>query len=584
MAELGIELSLKRAGEKTEQPLYERYIILKQRLFNVEYGFWSAAFPGGNDHGPQHIQRVLENLDRLLGDDPLKEHTIKPYELFLAMMTILYHDIGIIRDRKDHANISALLVQEEQNAYIINERDREIIRAAVVSHSSREDIEEKCAVFSETELIGKYTVRPRMIAALVRLADELDEDFRRADPLLEKRLNLPDESHFYWLFCQRISGINPVQASHEITISVKFEESDIGRLVKHSGKYKPFIWLFAEKLEKINQERVITKKYLPPDLHYHRIIISVRPPSLHETWQRPREFIFTDYTTSSEFVAFYPELLVGPAEKWLIEALEAMREDKLDEAHAKLQLLEDIESGLPAHILIRVYYDRACLESRRVVVSQLKGNKRDEVLKLSIKYLEKWLLFGQNGAWQKAGETPQNAIFRMGCDSDLYAVFRNQRELITSMIPHQLRLSLPQKPILKISGSNCVPSNTPILTPDGPVPIENIREGSLICSKNDNGLIITTRVVKVHYSRSPKSIRINNKYSFTPKQPLYKSTGELICVDELSEDMWILDWKSNPIQIHDLESINTYIDVFSITTNHPSHNYVAYGLVCHNKH
>jgi hypothetical protein len=44
----------------------------------------------------------------------------------------------------------------------------------------------------------------------------LDEDFRRADPTLQGRLNVPEESRFFWEFSQRISGIKPDVISHNI--------------------------------------------------------------------------------------------------------------------------------------------------------------------------------------------------------------------------------------------------------------------------------------------------------------------------------------------------------------------------------
>jgi hypothetical protein len=129
---LGIEIALEGAGGS----FIDKYRLMKDRLLNVEYEHWAAGFAEGNNHGKGHITRVLEYLDHLLGPKPL-EH-LNPYELFLAMMSILYHDIGLLRQRKDHADISKALLQGDTNdAYIINPIDKEIIAAAIVSHSSR---------------------------------------------------------------------------------------------------------------------------------------------------------------------------------------------------------------------------------------------------------------------------------------------------------------------------------------------------------------------------------------------------------------------------------------------------------------
>src|SRR5437667_5611853 len=95
MSQLGIEESLRGA----HQELYDRYAVLKNRLLSKEYPFAMMRFEGGNDHGPGHIQRVLEKLDQLLGADPLTPRLINTYELFLTMMSVLYHDVGMLRAR-----------------------------------------------------------------------------------------------------------------------------------------------------------------------------------------------------------------------------------------------------------------------------------------------------------------------------------------------------------------------------------------------------------------------------------------------------------------------------------------------------
>jgi hypothetical protein len=225
---LPIEQTLEASSRSLGEPLIDRYNVLKHDL--LEDGgtseYWAAGFRFGNNHGPSHIKRVLEHLDQLLGPDPTR--IINPYELYLTMMSVLYHDVGILGGRSRHADRSGefLYQKEEDNRYIFDSRDREIIRAAVVSHSSSKDIDDECSVFQEAEIIRNHIVRPRTVAALVRFADELDEDHRRADPLIEKRIGVGEESRFYWRFCQRILGIKADRDRLIININIKFEPDD----------------------------------------------------------------------------------------------------------------------------------------------------------------------------------------------------------------------------------------------------------------------------------------------------------------------------------------------------------------------
>lgn len=582
MTELGIERSLKEAKEE----LYDKYKVLKNRLLNKEYEHWAASFPTGNNHGPSHIKRVLEYLNHLLGAKPLE--LVKPRELFLAMMSSLYHDTGILRGRKEHAAKSALFVLEDRNTYILNEHEREIVSAVVASHSGTSDIETECSRFSSEENIGGATVRPHMIAALVRLADELDEDYRRADPILEQRLSIPNESKFFWRFCQRIRGIELRQPSHQIIFNIEFKSEDIESFVCVDKKDRPFLSEFANKLVKINKERVYVNKYLPEELHYRQMLISVKPLKNHDKWKRPREFVFNDHTSASEFVASYPELLAEPAAKRLSDTLELIRDGQLKEAKVSLQQLEKIGTDLPEHLRIKVFYDIACVESLYAKELTRDSTSYGKLLKLALTYLEKWLTLGLDGAWQKTGKTPYNEIYNMGNDGDLWCVLSEKRDSIMEKIPKDLQSALSSAKLPNNQhrrGSGCVLLGTTIQTPMGSIPVEELREGDKILSLNLGGLsgTIVTRVAQVHTSREPRCIRLNRWFVCTPTQPLYAYPNGWVQAIDLSPGMCILDWKLKYQPITHVEQIEGYFEVFNLTTDHPSHNYVAYGLVCRNK-
>jgi hypothetical protein len=276
MPQLMIEKTLMKAGKNEGLPFYEKYTLLKERLYIREYPIWAMNFSGGYIHGPQHISRVLENLDCLLGKNPVERNLLSAYELFLSMMSILYHDISILRQQHAHPNISKDFLEQEKNDYLFDPHDKDIIGLAVVSHHGQNVREFISRSFSQEETIGNYIVRPRMIATLVRLADELDEDHRLVYPITTERIQLADESQFFWQFCQRIISILPDQRSLEIDMTVKFESEDIGREVSLDGNARPFLWAFAEKLVHLNKERYLLSRFLPKELQYHCIKVNVR--------------------------------------------------------------------------------------------------------------------------------------------------------------------------------------------------------------------------------------------------------------------------------------------------------------------
>jgi hypothetical protein len=561
----------------------EKYRLMKNRLLNVEYEHWAAGFPEGNNHGRGHITRVLGYLDLLLGSQPLKY--LDPYELFLAMMSILYHDIGLLQQRKKHADISKVLLEGDTNdAYIINAIDKDIIAAAVVSHSSSKDIAKECSRFLQEEIVGKHRARPRVIAALVRLADELDEDHRRADPILQRRLNLPPESHFFWLFCQRVHGIRPNLLSKRIDFSLALEAADTTTYGPvPGGKVRHFIAFVAEKLAKINQERVAVNRFLPGELQYGGLHVDVKPWRDHPEWHAPLTFVFNDQTSSEMFLHSFPQLLDEPAKEAMGAILTLMKDGNLEKAATELDRLESVIEDLPVHSKLGIYYEKACVLSMKAARLPEGSPEREQALDQAAEHVVAWFELGKSGAFKKVGRTAAAEAHRLASDADLALVRAERSERIPTAIP-KLRGNHGAGAGAEFPGSGCVPLGTLIDTPIGLRPVEQLGPGDDVVSLRLGGesTPVNARVAAVVASRSPRCIRLNKLWFVTPNQPLHTSTG-WVKASEISKGDTVTDRNGLLLPIVDLATVDGYFEVFDLTIDDASHNYVANGLLCHNK-
>lgn len=438
------------------------------------------------------------------------------------MLSILYHDIGILRAREDHAGISSVFVEEEKNTYLVDPRDRDIISAAVVSHSSSKDIALETGRFSDEELIGNQSVRPRRIAALVRLADELDEDFRRADPAVQEKLDLPETSVFFWQFCQRVRGIRPDLESRSINLDIRFEREDVGRTVLVKDRRRPFVSAFAEKLAKINRERMVVGEFLPEELRYAQLTVSVKPLPRHKDWKRPRDFVVGDHTAASEFVAAVPELLIEPARQWLLDALGCLQAGQLDEAAASLDRLQEVAEDLPNDLRLRIFYDVACLESTKAGLAS-DQQQAEASLQRSLDNLSRWMRLGLDGAFEAEGRLPYTEIYHMARDGDLHELLSERREEVTQQVPEPYRKALPASPPepVALGGGGCLARGTLVVTPGGKVPVEALREGDEVVSIGLDGppTLLTTRIARIGTLREPECIRVDDRCLVTASQP-----------------------------------------------------------------
>jgi hypothetical protein len=573
---LKIETLLEQSGGS----FINKYRLMRDRLLNVEYEHWAAGFAEGNNHGRGHITRVLNNLDHLLGAKPLD--LLDPYELFLAMMAILYHDIGLLRQRKGHeAGSKAFLEGDKNDAYVINAIDKEIIAAAVVSHSSSRDIEEECRRFSPEELIGEHRARPRVIAALVRLADELDEDHRRADAILQRRLDLPEESAFFWLFCQRVRAVRPNLVAKRIDVNFALEATDTEQFGPlPGGEMRHFVAFCAEKLAKINQERVYVNRFLPPELQYGTLHIDVKPLPGHAKWISPRTFVFNDKTTAEMFLRGFPELLDDPARKQIQAALELMRLEKLGEADRKLDALASVIIDLPADVRINIPYERACIQSFRAKNSGAGTPERDAALDAAEKCLIEWYHRGHDGGWDAIGRTAAAEVHRMASDGDLAFVRRMRGPRLKEAIP----ASLWPKPKAGGGGGGlgCLPIGTLIDTPAGPQRVEDLRAGDPILSFNPtDSQCVRSTVAEVRTSRTPCCICLNHGWLATPGQRIRASSG-WVRVGGLQLGDRVMDRGGSLVEVLSTVPHSGYFETFDLSVAGPYHSYVADGLLCHN--
>jgi hypothetical protein len=475
-----IERALKKAAESTDEPLWEKYVILRDRLMANEYTRWAAGFPEGNDHGPGHIERVLEKLGQLVGPDPVNKGFIGGYELYLAVMAVLYHDIGIMRRRSDHASVSAVIVGDEHNDYLINKYDREIIRQAVVSHSSDRDISVETRHVSPEIVIGAHRVRPALIAALVRLADELDEDYRRADPVLQDRADIPESSHFYWEFCRRIWGIRPYRPKHEIKIDISFHNDDLGKIILLGGRKRLFVAAFAEKIAKMNSERRRVNAFLSESLQYDRIRTTLHIDSGSEVEWGRKEFIWSDGTEWQDFRTAFPALLTTPIDKAINRSLDQMRESKFGPARRNLADLAEMIPDLPQIQQLRILYDQACLES--LAAQSARTEDVDKYLTMALNYLTDWVTRGKAGGWENAGQNSNNEVARMARDGDLSMVLHHRWSAVERLVG-EFRNALPNKqPEVYLGRNGSIPETAMVETPEGQRPVTQLQEGEDIVS------------------------------------------------------------------------------------------------------
>jgi hypothetical protein len=148
-----------------------------------------------NDHSEKHVAMVIEKATYLLSGLSDK-NILTPYEAFILLAAIQVHDAGHIinASRENHAIDTARIIQELDK---VSTLERKLIFDIAKAHSGKKDL---IGIQSQESIISETTVRFRLLAAILRFADELADGKDRASNYLLEINRIPEESIIYHTF------------------------------------------------------------------------------------------------------------------------------------------------------------------------------------------------------------------------------------------------------------------------------------------------------------------------------------------------------------------------------------------------
>ncbi len=261
--------------------------------------------PGFTYHGKEHVEMVEQYVGRLLGEKRIK--LLLDEELFILLMGVLCHDVGMIKyntegeyyvpDRGNHNIASYLMVWDRLNnkkgtlgITVPSEEPKyyKAISLLCLGHRDHED-ENKKKVYTLTErykiqdcetsipktitLSSNVKIRVQYLAAILRLADEIDVTKQRAPRDVEMHLKefVTDKAKKHWCTHQLIEE---VQIKSEEGITTIRLIPDIDEIKARSIdpidglSLEMLLSLIFERLEKIREEIGIINKITTSSYYY----------------------------------------------------------------------------------------------------------------------------------------------------------------------------------------------------------------------------------------------------------------------------------------------------------------------------
>lgn len=237
------------------------------------------------DHGIKHIHKVQDIIYRL-AEKRIQE--LNHHEIYTLCCTSILHDWGNIYGRKDHQ----LQVQKACNkAFTNHTRDQNeimLFHNIVASHCGVSRLGTKDTINDIDEngtMHNGKRIRSRLVAALLKLSDELAECPERTSATFIESQDLPEESLMHHFYASHIKIEIDNENSNEQSIAIALhiptykDNNEIMTTALSSQKKVPletYLKFVTTKINKTNDERLYTNFYFDNFIRVKDLTANIR--------------------------------------------------------------------------------------------------------------------------------------------------------------------------------------------------------------------------------------------------------------------------------------------------------------------
>ena len=229
------------------------------------------------DHGVHHINDVIRHLGEIISD--IDELT--GYEIFVLLLVAHFHDVGNIYGRDEHEQKIAEIMDQFDIDYFLSTPEKQFVSQIAAAHGGYTDgNKDTIGRLSADTKYANVVFRPKVLAALLRFADEISDDLNRSH---YRTIKIPVENEVYHEYSKSLEPVSIEGDTICLQYNIPYELTQ-----KTVGKGKDRVFLYDEILARIGKcmkELDYCKKYANSLIKMSSISIKVK--ILHEGSFRP---------------------------------------------------------------------------------------------------------------------------------------------------------------------------------------------------------------------------------------------------------------------------------------------------------
>ncbi len=188
------------------------------------------------DHGPQHIETVVRRASLLLSHPQPKYPQLTAYEVYLLLLAIHFHDVGNIFGRAEHEQRHSEVMAQLGLLLGTEMVERQAIFQIAQVHGGKVNGSKDTisTILPRNHILG-HDVRYQLLAAILRLADELADDSHRAARFPQQLDIIPDGSQIHHAYAKSLNSVRISPEENFIDLRFSFTKNDALRTFGKTG-------------------------------------------------------------------------------------------------------------------------------------------------------------------------------------------------------------------------------------------------------------------------------------------------------------------------------------------------------------
>ena len=224
-------------------------------------------------HGSRHIRDVVESLDKigLSIEEKPRATPVSALEAYILLCAAHLHDAGNIGGRAGHPERSGEIIKDHPDLFYDTETRHNIFDVARVHGGKSRKFGRD--TFREINSDNFTFPRLRLLAAILRIADELSENSERVPAQLVARLAASPKSNLAYCYALCFRRFELQNDTLDVQLRVQPEQHEF--VTEVDGKCVGFFDHLEYKIDVIEKEARYCAQYGRPDFDIRRIRFTV---------------------------------------------------------------------------------------------------------------------------------------------------------------------------------------------------------------------------------------------------------------------------------------------------------------------